>query len=204
MLSSKGILKALVFILIAGWMFLLGVMVGRESSPVKFDTAEFQKRLGVIAGRVDNEKKKQGRIELKFYDVLEKPESGENNGPPPETLRADGGKNRVIPVKTSRKRRTYKKQDHQIAGIRAEDKNYTIQVAAYRNIKDAETRISLLEKKGFAGYKIKGVKNGVVWYRVRLGFFKTFDSASEMKKKLNRAGIKAFIIKRDKNEDIKG
>jgi cell division protein FtsN len=44
----------------------------------------------------------------------------------------------------------------------------------------------------------------VVWYRVRLGFFKTFDSASEMKKKLNRAGIKAFIIKRDKNEDIKG
>jgi len=80
MLSSKGILKALVFILIAGWMFLLGVMVGRESSPVKFDTAEFQKRLGVIAGRVDNEKKNKAESSLSSMMYLKNLNPGKTTG----------------------------------------------------------------------------------------------------------------------------
>ncbi|MCK5836987.1 MAG: hypothetical protein KAH09_06940 [Desulfobacula sp.] len=49
MISFKRILKYLIYTFIAGWMFLLGIMVGRGTSPVTFDTQKFQKRLEAIA-----------------------------------------------------------------------------------------------------------------------------------------------------------
>lgn len=173
--------------------------MGRETSPVKFDTQRFQKKLAAIAGQIDNDKVRQKKIELKFYDVLEQPEPVATAEPAPGTDRALNPGNRLIPVKTSMKKKTYKKQAHPVAVAQAEDKNYTIQVAAYRNVKDAEIQMGMLEKRGFTGYKVKGMKKGVVWYRVRFGAFKTFGAAAEMQKKLEKAGIMdTRIIKKGK------
>ena len=74
----KGLLKYSIYIFIAAWMFFLGIIVGRGNSPVKFDTQKFQKRLETIAHDFGVQKKIPGKIDLKFYDVLDRPELEED------------------------------------------------------------------------------------------------------------------------------
>lgn len=246
MISFKGILKYLVYIFIAGWMFLLGIMVGRGTSPVTFDTEKFQKRLAVIANEFGSKTKTREKIDLKFYDVLDDPVAEEEGAPPTkkpleiipkkeETATAE-----KIPLKTSRKKQTFKpleniaeteikiqqtskaenlatdeikikpavlekvKTPEPIVDKAISKGNYTIQVAAYKEFKDAITQMAVLEKKGFTSYRVRAQKDGVTWYRVRTGSFETYDDAKKYMEKLNQAKIKAMIIKRDDNEDIKG
>ncbi|MBU2430462.1 MAG: hypothetical protein KKH99_07195, partial [Proteobacteria bacterium] len=73
MVSFTGILKYSIYVFIAGWMFFLGIMVGRGNSPVTFDTHKFQDRLQTIASQFGHENEEPKKIELKFYDALEKP-----------------------------------------------------------------------------------------------------------------------------------
>ena len=57
MKSFKGLFKYLVFFVIASWMFILGIIVGRGSAPVTFDTTKFQTRLESIAENFESQKK---------------------------------------------------------------------------------------------------------------------------------------------------
>lgn len=83
------------------------------------------------------------------------------------------------------------------AGALAAQGRYTIQVAAYKSFSDAVTQMALLEKKGFASYRTLGKKQGVTWYRVRVGFFATRKAASLYAQKLKHAKIEAMIIKKE-------
>ncbi|MFH2061334.1 MAG: SPOR domain-containing protein [Pseudomonadota bacterium] len=246
MISFKGILKYLVYICIAGWMFLLGIMVGRGTSPVTFDTHKFQKRLEIIANEFGSKTKTREKIDLKFYDVLDDPVAEEEGASPEKkSLEIIPKKEEMvtaenIPLKTSRKKQTFKHQGNTTgtesliqqtlkADTPAPDEiktkpavlekgktpepvmdkaiskgNFTIQVAAYKDFKDAITQMAILEKKGFASYRVKAQKDGVTWYRIRTGSFAIYDDAKKYLEKLNQANIKAMIIKRDDNEDIKG
>jgi cell division protein FtsN len=66
-LSRRAIAGWLVvFFFVCGWMFVIGVLVGRGTAPIKFDISELQKKLEI--GREDHEQKEQGR-------PLEVPES---------------------------------------------------------------------------------------------------------------------------------
>jgi cell division protein FtsN len=245
MISFKGILKYLIYTFIAGWMFLLGIMVGRGTSPVKFDTQKFQKRLKAIANEVDNEKGAQKKINLNFYDVLDHPVPEEGATPRHKPLeiipkKETTGIPDTIPFKTSKKKQTFKPHGN-TAKAAAEievslnpeglkptgiinkktrfekqndindipDKNarkgiYTLQVAAFKDVKDAVTQIRLLEKKGFTAYQLKREKEGGIWYRIRIGAFATYDEAKQLKEKLNKIKINSIIIKRDGDEDING
>ncbi len=247
MISFKGILKYSIYLFIAGWMFLLGIMVGRGNSPVTFDTQEFQNRLETIAEEFGKTKEQKEKVELKFYDVLEKPV-------PEEGLTPKKNSKEIIPkkesdlvhakenVKTSLKKQTFKRQDalakespetsinniqkktntqkkapakqsskpaekkaatiavkkpEQIKKATPQSGKYTIQIAAYKNFKDAVTQMAVLEKKGFSSYRVKGQKDGETWYRVRTGSFATYDEAKSFKQKLKKAKINSMILKKD-------
>lgn len=201
-------------------MFLLGIMVGRGSSPVKFDTQKFQKRLEIIASEFGEKKGIQKKIDLKFYDVLDHPVPEESVPPQEKPLEIIPKKEiivtkNMIPLKTSRKKQTFKPKankaetDIKISETLKTSKaskikqgEYTIQIAAYKNFRDAVSHMAMLEKKGFSSYRIKGQKEGVTWYRIRTGSFVTRDEAKKLKEKLDKARINSMIIKRDKNEDI--
>ncbi|SDU31532.1 SPOR domain-containing protein [Desulfobacula phenolica] len=246
----KGILRYLLYIGIAGWMFFLGIMVGRGSSPVKFDTQKFQKRLEIIAKEFGEKEGVREKINLKFYDVLDRPVAEENMPSPKKILEIVPKKETTatdeIPVKTSRKKKTLKPQvnkaktDQKTAeqskptntksveikanpirlkktgkSVRSTDnitpdnkplynknpdnKNpkgaYTIQIAAFKNVKDAVAQMAVYRKKGFDSYRVTGEKNGVTWYRIRTGSFTTYDEAKKINEKLNKAGINSIIIK---------
>ncbi|WP_022667942.1 SPOR domain-containing protein [Desulfospira joergensenii] len=66
----KGILKFSIYVFIGGWMFLLGIMVGRGNSPVTFDTRGFQERLASIAREYGKSSEAGEKLELEFYDAL--------------------------------------------------------------------------------------------------------------------------------------
>jgi cell division septation protein DedD len=229
----KGLLKYSLYIFIAAWMFFLGIIVGRGNSPVKFDTQKFQKRLEIIAHDFGAQKKIPDKIDLKFYDVLDRPELEEDSSN--SKSKAKGKIVEILPkkevvtgsilMKTSKKKETFKKGEIKVIeknrpevkkSFEKRDKkkiipqqkipqgNYTVQIAAYKNFKDAVTQMAILEKKGIASYRIKGSKNGVTWYRVRSGSFADFDKATEFKEKLGKIKINSMIIKKDDNEDIKG
>ena len=213
-------------------MFFLGIIVGRGNSPVQFDTQKFQKRLETIAHDFGAQKKIPDKIDLKFYDVLDRPELEEDASN--NKSKAKGEIVEILPkkevdtdstlMKTSKKKETFKKGEIKIQGknrpevkknLEKRDKkkiipqkipqgNYTVQIAAYKDFRDAVTQMAILEKKGISSYRVKGSKNGVTWYRVRSGSFANFDEATEFKKKLDKIKINSMIIKRNDNEDIKG
>ncbi|MFH2061084.1 MAG: SPOR domain-containing protein [Pseudomonadota bacterium] len=262
--SFKGILKYLIYIFIAGWMFLLGIVVGRGTSPVKFDTQKFQERLESIAKERGKEKGHDSKkINLEFFGALNHPiptEGMPSLKKPKEiipkkedqaSVAKEGVKEGVkegIPVKTSLKKITFNNQDPKsdsgngvkqnfkeskapdpvpvpgpavpkiippkkvataksvdatakpvdMAAQKVNEKGiYTIQIAAYKNVKDAVTQMAQLEKKGFTSYRVKTIIKGETWYRIRTGSFLTFAQAKLFIEKLKQARVKAMIIKKE-------
>lgn len=70
MSGFKGGRKYLIYIFIAGWMFFLGIMTGRGTIPVKFDTVNFTDRLAAIAESLTKGKKSEKKLKLDFYHGL--------------------------------------------------------------------------------------------------------------------------------------
>lgn len=202
---------------------MLGIMVGRGTSPVTFDTQKFQKRLEIIANEFGGEKDIRRKMDLTFYDVLDKPVPEESVLPKNKPLEIIPKKEisaketivvpDAIPLKTSLKKQTFKQTFKQTAtrtkpDIGAEDAlktdqgKYTLQIAAYKEFKDAVSQMADLEKKGFSSYRVRGQKQGVTWYRIRTGSFASFDEAEKFKEKLSKAKVNSMIITKDKDEDI--
>ncbi len=233
----------------------MGILVGRGTSPVTFDTEKFQKRLAAIAQEYGQQKEIENKekVKLQFYKVLDKPVGEEE---PVKAKQKQKQKTTVseivpekvvpnldkIPVKKSKKGETFKKSlksaksestakpavkkapaaksevkkaeskptKEKQAGSKAMAVKksasgiYTIQIAAYKDFKDAVTQMAELEKKGFASYRIKALKDGQTWYRVRVGNFESKAVADQYLKKLQKAKINGMVIKRKSNENIKG
>ncbi|MCP4020551.1 MAG: SPOR domain-containing protein [Desulfobacteraceae bacterium] len=253
MASFNRILKYSIYIFIIGWIFLLGILVGRGTAPVTFDTQQFQKRLAAIANEHGQKKEadSEEKLELQFYKVLDKPVQEEepaplNPGKPNKSSEIIPQKidevPQNIPVKKSRKYETFKtsakkqvskpetkpssqkqkktqtlkkepnptpeKSAKKVQKDQPKEKtvnvSYTIQIAAYKDFKDAVSQMADLKKNGFDSYRIKAQKDGQTWYRVRSGSFKTKTLADQYLKKLKKVNINGMVIKRNNHENIKG
>jgi len=70
----RNVMVALGLFCLCGTMFFTGVMVGRGTAPVSFDTRSFQKKLADLAPRSSNKENTSEKIELAFYSELKKAE----------------------------------------------------------------------------------------------------------------------------------
>ncbi len=79
----------------------------------------------------------------------------------------------------------------------AADAEYTVQVAAYPNPKDAEAMSATLIKKGLPAFPVKVMLNGAEWYKVSVGSFKNRKEAMEYQAELKKQGVvkDAFVQK---------
>jgi cell division protein FtsN len=75
-MSFKGAIKYTIYAFIGLWMFLLGIMVGRGTAPVSFETRSFQERLQAMVRKAqknqvleDTDKK----IALHYFEALNAP-----------------------------------------------------------------------------------------------------------------------------------
>ncbi len=76
----SDLLKYSGIFILCGWMFFLGVMVGRGTAPVKFDTAGFQKKLAAVFQMEQVKDKLSKKTDLGFYEMLKKPVSDVKTG----------------------------------------------------------------------------------------------------------------------------
>jgi len=258
----------------------MGIVVGRGTSPVTFDTREFSKKLEKMVDVPGQKKEISKKVDLKLYEDLDNPSVQEKpapknppsaNTPEKETVKepppgeavkepikevkkepakepvkgikkgsikkpAKGIKKELVkePVKETAKEpvKPPEKQSEKLQAkepvketgkdkdeIETEGKkqkidegltetnvskgSYTIQIAAYKSFQEAVSRMAALEEKGFSTYRIKGEKDGITLYRVKIGPFETYDAAKEFKDRLDKAKIDSMIMKRESNEDIK-
>ena len=83
-------------------------------------------------------------------------------------------------------------------------KKYTVQVAAYGNEQEAQSKVAELKSKGLAAIYVPARVKGQSWYRVSIGQFTTQKEAITYKKSLLDEGqIKAAIISEIASENKK-
>ena len=199
---------------VAAWMFFLGILVGRGTAPVKFDIEKLQKKLAALKAADINEKLARFKIDsdfdkhkadLDFYEDLQK---GSDNIRPPETVL----KSKKNPLGEKQKKISEKpvsyKNENSGKSIRKDSTlyqkkmpdptfNLTIQVASFKDQKDADRLVAKLKKGKYPAYSAIGVIPGKgIWYRVRIGYFKTRAGATHTLARLKKENRKALLIHR--------
>jgi cell division protein FtsN len=232
-LSRRAVAGWLVAVFITcAWMFAIGVLVGRGTSPLKFDINELQKKLQIVTQELKKKEQAQTRKipdsgkdkpELEFYEELKKnrveAEIPTKPSPPPQEKKiSPPAQKPSFQKKFSMKRRTkVKKQGTaQVESPRlktaekprtqpsagpgraeTDKKAYTIQVAAFKSVGDANQLVLKLKRLGFAAYlKFDKVPNKGIWYRVRVGNYKSKNEASGTIARLKKAGHKSIIVQK--------
>jgi cell division protein FtsN len=207
----------LLLFFVSGWMFFLGVIVGRGTAPVKFDIDKLQKELAAL--KKADIKKQLSRVEigsdstklkkdLGFYEALK---DTKDAGKKYERRKSDktSGKSSTSPKTVSKiKKKVSQSNTSQNLASREpktaaldkrieSEKNLTIQTASFRDPKDADKMVAKLKKKGYPAYRIIGVVPGKgVWYRVRIGYYGSKTEAAAMMNKLQMEGFKPYLVNR--------
>lgn len=196
------------------WMFILGVLVGRGTAPVKFDINGLQKELALLKERAVKRELSQIKVDpdtehkktdLGFYEALR--ENGDKGrrfaGKIMQKKSGATEKDSPWKKKTSLKKETIsanadkKSASSEQGKKRSIQKDYTIQVASLKNSIDADKMVTSLKKKGYLAYKtIREIPGKGIWYRIRIGYYKDGKEAKSILTRLKNENIEAFLIKR--------
>ena len=205
---SKGRIawgRYLLLFFVAAWMFVLGILVGRGSAPIHFDTQALQKEL--LALRDAMLKKEREAVEkairgenrqepLEFYEALKKdaPDTGlqlrdapAEIAPPATPTPADASPK--PPHKARNEMLTKGKRTAppleaasppvQKTPARSTNGQLTIQVTALKDGAAAERIVANLKRKGYPAYLSRIViPDKGLWYRVRVGSYADRNAAA--------------------------
>jgi cell division septation protein DedD len=190
-----------VLLLVSVWMFVLGVLVGRGTAPVHFDTEALQEELASLREAVVKKERNRFRIfendagpekaeNLDFYENLKK--SAPEKPPAPA---ADVPANRPETDKTGKK--TLKPPKPATKAVSAREKPYTIQVASLREEKMAVAMVDRLQANGYPAYRERAEIEGKgIWHRVRIGSFAGPADAARTLQRLKSADLKPLLIRK--------
>jgi cell division septation protein DedD len=233
-LSRRGIVGwvgAIFFV--CAWMFIIGVLVGRGTAPVRFDVVKIQERLEAFRGDSKKHQREQTQKELgtvkdktklDFYEALKEnrddteiPEKKPSDiiskkiAPLPETAapqieeKAETEKpkapieieDKPEPPKTEPAKPPQKETIGAKSNTEPSGKSYTIQAASLRDAKDADRLVAAFKKQGYPAYRMIGKIPGKgIWYRVRIGEYKSKDDARGTLEKLKKAGIQPILVEK--------
>jgi cell division septation protein DedD len=195
------------------WMFILGVIVGRGLSPVRFDVEKLQQELVTLKQEALKAKEEVAQAEteadekhLGFYDILtEKKEmarlrSLEDHRETSQEEKEEPTTQKSPPKQSEKKVKTVsKKQDTSIATAAQSlpaTPSYTLQVASFQDTARAREFVSTLESKGYDAYQVSAdVEGKGVYYRVRVGHFRDKHEAAEHVARLKRDDLNPLLIR---------
>jgi cell division septation protein DedD len=192
------------------WMFCLGILVGRGTAPVHFDTKALQKELVALKKAAVEKTRKRYPDEkppLKFYEALK--------GPPEiPPVPAGGGTAAAADTTKTLKAEDAANPDHAVPKIVQAEKfkkpprlarriekpfqgqGWIIQVAALRAQTDADQMVTRLTRKGFTAYRLmEEIPGKGIWYRVRVGPFRQQPKAQSALKKLRGDHYSPLLIR---------
>lgn len=224
-ITRKGkVVWAIMFVFIAGWMFILGILVGRGTAPVNLEMDRFEKELADLRSALrekesdpdgdESGQQNPATTQLGFYEALmqTKPAKDFKVDPKlidqkaleslPETKPASPKPaNRTAPEKETRKEpasqpRQPSKPKEPVKSPDVKKGGYTIQVAAFSDAANSRSMVSRLKEKGFPAYQIQSPSGsgGAVLHRVRVGAFQDRRSAETMLAKLQSQQFKGLVV----------
>ena len=194
--SGTAIWICLIFV-VSAWMFVLGILVGRGTAPVKFDTEKLQKELIALKEAVLKEEKKRfkidsdtgtGRVDLGFYEELKAAKPKKESRP----------EKKVVDVRPSPQPvKTASTGQAETAG------GFTIQVASLKDPKVAGEMAKRLKAKGYPAYTtIVKIPEKGIWFRVRTGKFKDRAEAGDMLSKLKKEKFKPIVVQNQQKNNL--
>ncbi|MFH2047262.1 MAG: SPOR domain-containing protein [Pseudomonadota bacterium] len=217
-LTRKKTIKWFIIILIiSGWMFILGIMVGRGTAPIQFDVKNLKKDIIVeVKNTIAKEKEEvmtkinvlmdrltsSGKQDLDFYEDLsstkELPESIKIKAVPKRDVIPSSGRVRIDsspkepePAKTEKKVIT----KEPAVPLKAAGQVFTIQVASVKDQNNAEKMVGELTKKGYSAYSSSAeIKGRGMWHRVRIGEFSDRARAETILNKLKKDKLNGIIV----------
>jgi cell division septation protein DedD len=204
------------------WMFVLGILVGREMVPVKFDIEKLQNELAALKEAVIKKELDQYKIDsntddsktkMGFYETLKKTggEAGLKNGtikrpkePEPKKIASLQKKkmstSKTDPAPKAKTSDLKKVTQNNPPAVEKHDRSgnkFTIQVASLKDSGIADKLVSRLKKGGYPAYRSIGKVPGKgIWYRVRVGYFNSRSEADPTLKRLKKEKIDAIIVQR--------
>ncbi len=221
--TARNLLKYSGAFLLCGWMFFLGVLVGRGTAPVSFDTKSFQEKLAEIAGVRVDEKKIEKKSGLDFYEMLKKPVStmdtkfpesvgiagsqdyetkGKNNGKISET---------GIQIKKSRKTMSmallHGEENRQTSDLKPV--NVRTKALSFKNDVHIPKKI---KKSGQINSSYKNIKHGedfnaavpdeTVVYTIQIAAYRNLNDALKLMENLKKKGYTAYRTMGKKGDKI--
>ncbi|MGA6927598.1 MAG: SPOR domain-containing protein [Desulfosarcina sp.] len=210
---SKGWItwgRGLLIFFVAAWMFVLGILVGRGTAPVKFDTQALQKELAGLRDAMLNKERdavekairgEDQRVPLDFYEALKKdgPDiadqipgsqpSAVEAAPPAETADTQNPPRKSRPAIMAKKSTAVVKPAARMAPATSEAPSsaadrLTIQIAALKDAAAAERIVANLKQDGYAAYLSRIViPDKGLWFRVRVG---SYDGREQAAVDMNR------------------
>jgi len=208
--AQKKSRQWIILLAVSAWMFALGVLVGRGTSPVHFDIEGLESELASLRQAVMEKEKLRFRIsedseknpdQLEFYESLKKsapemtPAPTKKNTTKPGPVAQKAGEKKKTPAPA----RMDKPAEKPPTGPPAESgkKPYTVQVASLKEAKSAEDMVDQLRAHGYPAYRERAEIEGKgTWHRVRIGSFADSADASPTLEKLQAGGLKPMLIKR--------
>jgi cell division protein FtsN len=167
---------------VLGWVFFLGILVGRGLLPNSIENFSFiKKKIVKDEAEKKNEHTSPIKIdELSFYNhLIDKKEKAKKKALPP-----------ALP-----KNHVKKIEKKQLGQLKQEIRSYSIQVAALKDEAKTKKMVERLTTLGYQAYYYQIVINGEMYYRIRCGPFSTITKAKQYAKRLaNKEGFKPFIV----------
>ncbi|MBU1181365.1 MAG: SPOR domain-containing protein [Proteobacteria bacterium] len=219
---KKALLWLLGVFFICGWMFVLGILVGRGTAPVQFDIENLKKDIKEeLKAAIEKEKEEKkaaesnttgqtssdGKQNLEFYEDLKstkdttgsiKMDKGDINEVP---LKEPGPVKVPEPVKVPDKTVIEPVITKEIAAPepplteKVSGPVFTVQTSSGKDKKGVEKTVKTLINKGYPAYMtMSEIPGKGTWYRVRVGEFKDKKEAEKVLSRLGKDKIKGIIV----------
>ncbi len=213
--------RHLLVLFVAAWMFVLGVLVGRGTAPVTFDTQALQKELKDLREAMMQKEREaveravrgeDKQTPLEFYKALksDEPDTAVTIPEPPAAPGEAATESRqhrqpdTIPHKATASvmakpaagaPRPASPTAPQPPPSAASTGHVTIQIAAMKDGAAAERIVANLKKDGYSAYLSRIVIPGKgLWFRVRVGRYPSREQAAADMQRLIRSQRKPILV----------
>ena len=210
-LSRRGVFLWLCLIFfVSAWMFVLGVLVGRDTAPVRFDIKALEKELMALKASVLEKERRwlsqemdfeQKKTELEFYEDVTQEKSAARFALPPGDAPDDGtaaDSEKDAPLQKKPKISLKKKSRAAVAPLPPPSSFYTVQVGSTKDPEAARRMAGTLRKLGHDAFteKVQLPQKGT-WYRVRVGRFDARSAADDARRRLAGQNYEGIVVYSD-------
>ncbi|GEM_PF-789439 len=215
--SRETIGWSVALFLLFGWLFFLGVLVGRGSIEVDLIPTDVQRELAVIPDKQAVPRPEQQAapltptvppVELSFYKEVNQSEeaitkSSRMTKKETPVLKPGQAPSQAVTLTPAKPPSTSPpavtrpaKKPATAPAIAPPTSGFTIQVAAHIKEASAQSEAKALRDKGFPAYFMAATNSkGQTWYRVRVGRFSERDAAKKELARLAPLKGKAYVVK---------